>query len=295
MTTPTPTHEPSVAVPRPPAVIPTGDVVILREDELETDLATAIQRVRDDANTSRSRILIVGPDPVSPEVETTAPGELPLPRVPVTATQLGRLRERRVLEDLGARFHRLVESLAMLEGEVASMAAGLGHDAAEAPRAHTQSGVHRIAEALDWTREIIDELGVEADRLEQGMRPCPITELVDEAARQVETFFPGVRVRVGHESVPSVAARSAELVEAYFHALVVVAHRIGGVGVVQVTLHVDGPFVVTAFLGLGEPQVVDAQELVARLREIVHAHGGRIRPTEHGAHGTGVELVWPRA
>ncbi|MCA8942458.1 MAG: HAMP domain-containing histidine kinase [Planctomycetes bacterium] len=276
-------------------MIPTGDVVILREEELETDLATAIQRVRGDANTSRSRILIVGPDQDTTEAETASDGALPRPKMPVTATQLGRLRERLVLEEIGQRFHRLVDSLAMLEGEITSMAAGLVHDAAEAPRAHIQSGVQRIAEALDWTREVLDELFVESERLEHGMRACSSADLVDEAARQVETFFPRIRVRAGHDVVPPVVGRSADFVEAVFQALVVVAHRIGGCGAIHVSERVEDEFVAISLLGIGEPQVVEAQDLVARVREIVQAHGGRIRPTEHGVHGTGVEIVWPRA
>ena len=50
------------ATGRTPPVLPSQPVVILRESELDCDLATAIARVRQDEARRQSRILIVGPE-----------------------------------------------------------------------------------------------------------------------------------------------------------------------------------------------------------------------------------------
>ena len=94
-----------------PAVIPTSQVVILREDELDCDLATAIQRVRDSADTARSRILVVGPDEGEDVRVDDAVAERVVPRTPTTIGQVVRRAEEAALRRTGERFDGLVQCL----------------------------------------------------------------------------------------------------------------------------------------------------------------------------------------
>lgn len=279
-----------------PAVIPAGDVVILREGELDTDLATAIERVRSNRDTQRSRILIVGPDS---EVERQTGSEeagLPAPAMPVSASQLGRLRETSILADVGRRFEALVDCLDGFNDEIMDFVTELEESAVEAPRARIRGGVRRIREVLAWTREVAIELRAESEHACEGKRRCDAFELAREAGMHAESFFPRIRVHCELDgSAPRVAARSAELVEALFLGFVLTAHRIGGVGVIQVSCSIHHDQCVVSITGVGEPRSVHAADLVERFRQIVQGHGGAVSPSAHGAAGTGLELRLPLA
>ncbi len=294
MTTPTQESHSENAT-HSPTVIPAGDVVILREAELDTDLASAIERVRANSETSRSRILIVGPNQGEEQAEA-ASTTLPLPAMPVSTPQFSRLREGAVLERLGARLESLLDCLDVLSDEVSETVSELGESAVEAPRAHIQSGVRRIGEILTWSTEVAKELRLESERAQSGIRECAVPEFLDEVSRQVESYFPSLRVHsVGSDAVPTVAARSAELAELFFHGIVLTAHRIGGSGSIQLSQQADGEFLVVSVLGFGEPQGIDAPDTIQHFRELVTGHGGSVTPAAHGAGGTGVEIRLPLA
>ena len=280
----------------PTTIIPTGDVVVLREDELDTDLTTAIGRIRSDEATARSRILIVRSEERAAAAEADEVGDAPIPAMPVSAAQFGRMRERAAIEAIGERLETIVDCMAMFADEAEATIHQLDEDATEAPRARIQSQVRRCSELLGWSRETLKELRVESRRAAAGLRFVEVGELVVEAARNVEALFSDVRVEVERPgAIPAIPARSAELAEALFLAVGLVVQRIGRVGTVQVSHELGEGELQLRVVGYGEPKQVAAGASIARFRTIVEAHGGRIMPSELGAAGTGLILALPMA
>lgn len=272
-------------------VIPTSQVVILKEQDLDCDLATAIRRVRSSAETARARILVVAPDDAEAhDVGDGEPRELPLPSAPTTLSQVVRCAEQAAsarfgarLEPLGACFERFLEE-----------ARWALEDIRRDPRG---DGARVLGEVLDWTGAVAEDLRTEARLAASGFQPTETRELVLEMGRQVEAHFPGLRVSVAPvEGSSTCWARPAELAEAFFLALVLAAHRIGGRGAVIVEITEIGEEAAEVdhrFVGHGEPSEVHAPQVAARLRAIVHRHDGRISPDRFGPHGTGFSLRLP--
>jgi len=280
------------------AVIPTGQVVILREADLDCDLATAIEQIRANDETSRSRILVIGADD---ERGTAAPADadtpLPCPRMPMTPAQLGRRREIGALTEVGQRLAALLGCLDLFEDETAAALDELDESIQDQSRARLKNRVGVLRDIRAWAAQVTDDLRAEAQAAATGRRMCDSEELCDEVAGQVRARFPAIRIR----RVPSAGhrlcrGRSADLAEAFFLALVLVAHRIGGAGVIQIEITAGEQFLVHRILGLGEPRRIRAPELVERFRElVVDRHGGRIQPDLHGPDGTGLTIELPLA
>jgi len=116
-----------------------------------------------------------------------------------------------------------------------------------------------------------------------------------ETAGQVEARFPRLRITVAPRPESLCAARPADLAEAFFLALVLVAQRVGGQGAITVDFESAADGVLHRFVGRGEPRKVSAPETVARFRQlVVDQLGGRVLPDVLGTSGTGLQLLLPR-
>lgn len=275
-------------------MIPSGQVVILKESELDCDLATAIERVRAQEETSRSRILIVAPENES-ETRGEGPGPRTPPPAPTTAGQIARRGEEAALRSVGVRLEPLLECLERFFGEFRGILEDLGETVADAARASLAEKVRVLSEVLDWSRAVTTELETETRLARAGYREVDTHDLLVEMSGQVEAYYPGVRVTVQAASGPArVQARAADLAEAFFLALSSCACRIGGRGALTVEIEGGKGRVRVRLLGHGRPHDVQLGEAAARLRQLlVVRHGARILPDRLGPGGTGLTLDLP--
>src|SRR5262249_23624187 len=100
-----------------PGVIPTSQVIVLKEQELDCDLATAIHRIRSCEETSHTRILVIAADDAETEVEGADADDALVP-VPTTLGQVSRRGQQQAvvamgeeLQPLGACLTRYTEEL----------------------------------------------------------------------------------------------------------------------------------------------------------------------------------------
>jgi hypothetical protein len=337
---------PSPPVRQPPVtqgVIPAGEVVILRERDLDCDLQTAIARVRAAPETARSRILVVAAEEVAadsadradaaaraeaaaladaaalaeaaalaqaaalaeevgraaaavPKDPAAAAGGAAVPRLPTALRQIARRGEAQALSELGKRvrplvgcLHRfLAEARAAIEAAGASLRAGETAAAGERLRA--------LGDVTSWAEAVAEDLDAEARAASEGFQPVLTRDLVQEVAGQVEARLPRVRVGVAADlDVPPCWGRTADLAEAFFLGLVLVAQRIGERGTVAVELVAERGQVAHRFWGSGEPVPIGSAAVVARFRRLVERSGGTLAHDELGPHGTGVTLRLPAA
>jgi len=274
-----------------PGVIATSQVIVLKEQELDCDLATAIQRIRTCEETSQSRILVVAADDEAPEVD--ASNDLAVPATaPTTLGQVARrggeaalVRIARELQPLEACLHRY---LAEMQDAVAQVQGSLSVE----QQGH--AGIQALSQALDWTDALASDLSERVRDAAQGFQVVDTHELLIDMASQVEATYPAVRVTVG--PVPGICRRAkpTALAEAFFLGIVLVAQRIGGRGSVTVEVEQTAASLAYRFLGHGEPRRVSAPECVRRFREIVvDLHGGRIHQDDLGSDGTGLVIHLP--
>jgi hypothetical protein len=264
-------------------------VVILREGELDTDLATAIQRIREQPDTRRARILVVG-------AEGLDDGEaLPVPALAATAARLGHLRAREALAREAARLTAQLECLDLFVDEADRVARRLAEDVGDEPRARLQREARELGDILDWARAVRLELGREVSALGRGAVPTAVGEPLAEAVAQIRSAFPGLAVRVPDlASSPTVRGSAVDLNEVFFLALLLVAHRVGGRGVLAVGVERQAERVAVVCTGYGEPREVCLPESVARLRALVDTLDGTLAPGLLGPAGAGIAVGLPR-
>lgn len=294
-----PPQEGSVSLPTPtpgsqPAVLPRSPVVILRESDLDCDLATAVARVRAEEGQQRSRILIVGPD----EESKGAQGESPVhqvPPMPTSISQVARASAAAALQGAAAGLAPKLASLGKLEEEFRTVLSELRDVAEEGSRAQMLARIQRLEDVLRWQVETRDDLDRELDRIAQGSTDVDLEELLREVQLQVESFFPGLRVNMAaQEQDLRICGRAAELCEGLYLAVALTAQRIRGRGSVNIESRRDGGVIKVVIRGYGEPVAVASSEQQQRCREVlVEGHGGYIRPDELGAAGTGMVIDLP--
>ncbi|HLU40362.1 MAG TPA: hypothetical protein VK081_13335 [Planctomycetota bacterium] len=277
------------STPAPPAGA-AHDVVILRESEHSEGLARAIARVRADARTARSRILIIAPDG-GPD-----PAEAPARLAPVG------LRARceaaaHAVERVGARIAPLVSDLDRLVEECEREAGELAEDVGESARARLQHRAKIVAEILTWIRAVAGDLDAAA-RAACGRRQ--VVELADLAAEAFEELGREegctVRFLFSRPGAPAEveidAASAADLVSG---AARLVAARIGGAGRIVGTVESTPAEHLLRLAGDGEVTAVRAASLVDRVVELASDLGVALRPDpEHGSEGAAVVLAFPR-
>jgi hypothetical protein len=267
-----------------------GGVVILRESELDTDLATAIQRIRSEAGTKRSRILVIAAEDRTPPAPHD---DASVPQIPPELENPSRKAEPAILEPLGTRLMALVGCLERFLDEGASAIRELDQAVEEEPRVRLKSHVKGLREIVDWTQAVAADLRCEAAAAELGMRLVETREVLVELAGIFERRFPQVRVHVAPADSSECFARAADLADAFYLALALTAVRIGVQGAITVEISRGPQYLRHRILGHGEPRPVHACPEVQRLRDLVKSHGGRLFPAETGPHGTGITIEIP--
>lgn len=263
-------------------VIPTGQVVILKERELDCDVATAIARLRAEPETAHSRILVVAPDD-GPE-EDGAVESLPRPRTPTTVAQAARIAQTAALGEVGRRFELLAACLRRFSLESSDVIRGL-------PGGQVSEPVRQLGEIQSWSDAVLADLEREASAAREGLQPLRSHDLLAEMVRQVEVQYPGVRVQLDTQGAELQCwGRAADVAEALFLATALVALRIGGRGGITVELDATDGLVRHRILGNGEPFELDAPAAVERFRQLVRRNGGHIAQ-DAPSEGVGAGLV----
>ena len=277
-------------------VIPQGNVVILREAELDTDLATAIQRVRTTKETQGSRILIIGPDDATTGQKASESGPLPVPAMPTSVLQVARAGGEQTLAEFARGYRPLLQSMGRFFEETSWVLDEIEEAGEEGIRARLKSRVRVARDILSWIQCVVDDLEAGLSAAETGVVTVDLQTLMQEAQGHVESFFPDIRVSLGAaDQEMKCRGQATGLAEACFLALVLTAHRIGGEGSITVEPVAEEAHLTYRILGLGEPVPVEAAEATARLRElVVERHRGSIQPDALGPFGTGLRMILPR-
>ena len=285
-TTPTLRLEPQSSAP--------AAIVILRESELDCDLTTAIQRIRANQETAQSRILVVAPDEAGESPETVAQ-DLDVPALPLIG-QAARRGEQIALQPFGQRMLSLLTCMDRFLEESEWALRDLEEAIAEEPRARLLNQVKVLQEIQEWTESVASDMRMESKGAAEGLRWIESGSIWEEVAIQLEQVFPGIRVTVGRAtSTAPCHARSADLAEAFYLALWLVAGRIGGQGSVQIEVSAQDLVTSHRVLGIGVAYPVRSRAAVERLRFLVSGVlGGMITPDELGPHGTGLTLRIPQ-
>jgi hypothetical protein len=273
-----------------PRVIPTNQLVILRESELDCDLTTAIERVREDESTSGSRILIVGPAESSEPQEVDLE-DLPLPRLPMSIGQVARCGGSQALKSTGERLAAKIESLDCLLREANHAI----HELEEATQDRVLHGgvdhVRVVRDVISWIQANTEDLQQEIAGLAKGFEVVELGELLRDVQGQAESFFPEIRVNSAPALGVECWGQASTLTEALFLAIIITAHRISGNGSVNIEAERIGESTAIRIFGLGEPVQVHAAQQMRRLKTIiVDHHQGRIVPDSMGPFGAGLVL-----
>lgn len=268
-------------------------IVILKESDLDCDLATAIRRVRAQETTAKSRILVIAPEPKDGGTVRSEP----LPEgIPLSFAQAARQGEVAALQPFGRRMLSLLTCLERFFEESRWALDELEESVSEEPRARLLNQVRVLKEIQGWTQAVANDLRTEAKGASEGFRPIETAELWDEAIAQVQALLPEVRITLAPSEDGSLCwARAAELTEAFFLALLLTGNRVGAKGSVRIELErSEENFMTWVVRGNGEPSKVQAPDTIARLRRlIVEVHSGRLAADEFGTAGTGLRILLP--
>jgi hypothetical protein len=277
-----------------PGVIPTSQVIVLKEKELDCDLATAIHRIRACEETSHTRILVIAADEAETDLEAPATDGALIP-VPTTLGQVSRRGQQQAVSALGEELRPLGTCLTRYTGELRAAIDQLVRELPADAASSCGASLRWLEEIAEWTRALAEDLEPRLDRARRGVQLVDTHEVMVEMAGQVEARFPRLRITVAPKPDSACVARPADLAEAFFLALVLVAQRIGGQGAIGVEFESAADGLLHRFVGSGEPRRVSAPETVARFRRlVVDQLGGRVLPDVLGASGTGLQLLLPR-
>jgi len=281
---------PSAAVPAAPEGARLGrDVVILREGEVE-DIPSAIRRLRQDAATARSQILIIAAEP---ESASLPPQEVEPRNAPVTA----RARVAAHTEGTSALARSLaplVADLGQLFSEVQREVAGLAEDVGEGTRARLQHRARVLGEIVTWTQAVTGDLDAILRAALEGRRPADLAELWQEAvlgadAGDVQFLLEPPPAATVHPELDAMA--TLDLLAACAR---LAAARIGMSGTVRASFARDAAAVTLMLQGMGAARPVRAPELAREVRAAAAALGIGVSAGVLGTkHGTTLALTFP--
>lgn len=278
-----------------PGVIPTSQVIVLKEQDLDCDLATAIARIRSSDKTSHSRILVVAPDDGGDDEDTAVASE-PSPPVaaPTTLGQVERRGQEAALEQIGRNLQPLGACLEHYLEEMRAAACELRDRLPDSVVADCEAPLRVLEQGIRWSESLTADLVDQVRDAQRGFHSVDTHALVQDMAGQVEALFPRLRISVGAPVDQPCPGRPADLAEAFFLGLVLVAQRIGGVGAIAVTFEKRPGSLMHHLSGNGEPTHPVSPDCVARFRKlVVDQHGGRIDRDELGHGGAGLCLHLP--
>ena len=272
-----------------PGAISTSQVIVLKEQDLDCDLATAIERIRANEDTSRSRILVVAADHGEDEVEEAVVEETPVV-APSTPSQAARRGQQLALERLGGSLEPLG---ACLQHYLQEMRAAVEQLSGELPAA-AQAPLRTLQQALGWSDALASDLAAQTLAAGAGVTLVDPYDLMKDTAMEVEMAFPRLRVTLGAPVDQSCSGRPADLAEAFYLGLSLVAQRIGGLGAVSVDFEQRLGSLAIHISGQGEPTRDVSPDCVARFRKlVVDRHGGRVHHDRLGPGGAGLFLHLP--
>ncbi len=286
-----------------PRIGATPDLVVLREADLDSDLASAIERIRGDADPDRAqaRILVVARE----EDDTTEslatgieiePSARPAHTEP-TNSVTGLAQRLNLSVDCLRRF--LDESDMVIESLL------------RAPATHeSKRHADTLREIHEWTREVVTEIATTVQDEFTGPVPVDLYELTRNAADQVTAKFQNIHLSqatdptIDNQQAAQCFANGSALEAALRDALELVAQRIGGRGGVAVQLGRESATTVKIrILGLGEPghrlaadkRNVFAERLEELRKRFAREFGGWLWHDILGPGGTGLVVHLPAA
>ncbi len=263
------------------------DVVILRESELGGDLTAAIERVRTDAATARSQILIIAPEPDRSNAEWAPPR----PASPARGASLAALTK------LGDQLTPLVDDLDQFLNENEREVGGLTETIAEGTRAQLQHRARVLHEIVAWTRAVSGDLRLLAESAQGGRAPVDLGELLAEVLADEDGKTDGVRcVLEQAETVTAcVETNPTAAADLLARAARLLAARVCPGGVVAVRIESDRSVTRIAFSGRGSSRPIRGGQLVGQVRELAATLGVGIGydPTV-GPRGSSLVLSFPK-
>jgi hypothetical protein len=256
-------------------------VVVLREPDLDCDLATAIQRVRQDEATAKSGILIVGPE--TSETEAASAGAFSV------TGETGPDGLRR----LGSRVLALLECQERFLEELRTSLQELDASVHEESRARIKAQLRTLAEIVDWTEMVHSDLVLEGRHAKAGQAPLDLLWVVHRVAAAWAPNGPEVAIH-GRTDRPCWGneASLAELVRLAFE---LVALRAGEGQAIQVEIGEHGGRLGLRVFSAGGPEPIADPGLVERFRRAVERTGAAVEPDALGPGGAGLVLRLPFA
>ena len=264
------------------------EVVILRESELGGDLATAIRRVRADAKTARSQILIIAPEPPPSSAGIDAAPTLP----PSPAATAG------AIAGVGASVTHLAQDLQQFLVESERELGGLVEDIREGTRAQMQHRARVLGDIGAWIQQVAADLAHLGSLAQQGLHQVDLAALLaDRMPASATARRPSVSIQFAAVAVPGGAmittdpALASELLQA---ALDLVATRVGPEGTIQVSIVPDRCSTSIVVRGLGAALPIRGTGAIERLRHLAMRLGVHIGRELDGTSGaTSIVLTFP--
>jgi hypothetical protein len=285
---------------------------MIDESRIDTDLASAIRRIREDPDTAHHRILVVSRDEVLPEPEEEPELDRPAvvlePAPPSPSRDLARRPEsvaRRAegesLRRIGAIMQRRSEVVDIFIAAGKRVAEELKTAPYEGNRLHLKRAIRRHAELMEWLDVANRDLLYVAGKASQGMEELSTADLLRDAARVTRLKNPDVQIRfVKRDANSRVYADPFDGFHAFVLALDMLSERIGrrgriAVRVEQSAFHLDHHLQGIPAEGAAAPGDSEVgMAAVARLRHlVVERHAGRILPGDDGAKGSSMILGLP--
>jgi hypothetical protein len=254
-------------------------VVVLREPDLDCDLATAIQRVRQDQATARSGILIVGTE--TSEAAAAAAGAFSV------TGETGSDGLRR----LGSRVLSLLECQERFLEELRTSLADLDGSVHEESRARIKAQLRTLGEIVDWTEMVHRDLVLEGRHAKAGQAPLDLLWLV----HRVVASLNGPDVTIHGRTDRPCWGNEAHLGELVRLAIELVALRAGVGTAIQVEIGEHGCQLGMRVFSAGGPASFEGSQLIERFRRAVERTGASVEPDVLGPGGTGLVLRLPFA
>lgn len=270
------TREPEYVLPTRSHAHP---MVVLRETDLDCDLATAIQRVRADQATAKSGILIVGPE--TSESAAAAAGAFSL----TGDTSSDGLRR------LGSRVLSLLECQERFLEELRMSLADTDASVHEESRARIKGQLRTFGEILDWCEMVHRDLVLEGRHAKAGQAPLDLLWVVHRVAASLS----GIEVEIQGRTNRPCWGDEAALGELVRLAIELVARRSGDGHPVRVEIGEHDERLGVRVFSLGGPQQFSAPELVERFRAAVDQTGASVEPDPLGPGAPGLVVRLPFA
>jgi len=259
-----------------------GELVVLRESELEESLETAVRKLRE--GNARARILIVSPEEEDAETDR-ALLEPESPRTERTgdpSAQSRQLhREAAAIRRSGEAWSQGAEVTTLWVRELQRQARELDLALQKGDSEESRSGWARLQEQIAWLAETVEETRVLAAKAAQGMQSLELSSLVQEALAGLAPTGGSLRCEVPEHKTP-IHGNAWALFEAFRTCAEILSERIRAQGTLRITAREGSCFVMTEFRAIPDAGYSDqrvAKARLSRLRRLIEEeHGGKVLP-----------------